>query len=199
LKRRKNRRGKRSGYGANNYMYPPERKIGSSYNSGCEMTLSWNKVFMASAKNPPTITGRYGTNSVIADYPNWVVQVQNLWDTYRVRSVSLKFRPVANLGLANIFFPPMAVAQYTNEPPALTISSITALPWHRTFVLTDRPFYSKWVPGDDPDQFYFSNTTAAVTAGGIAFATASATPSAYDMVVMIIEIQAVIQVRGRRF
>jgi len=92
----------------------------------------------------------------------------------------------------------MAVAQYTLQPPALTSSAITALPWHRTFVMTDKAFSVTWEPSDDPDQFYFAQTTAAVDVGGIAYAAASTALSTEDVIVCIAECQAVIQVRNRR-
>jgi len=111
----------------------------------------------------------------------------------------MRVKPIANLGLANVFMSPVYMAQYAGATPSTTATSISNLPWHKLFVFTDRPFQIQWVPRDDPDQFQFYSTTTGFVFGGIVYNFTSTTTTNENVVWAIFEYEAIVQVRNRRF
>jgi len=176
-----------------------DKALGSSYNSGCFLTVTWTSVQIVGTGSAVAVSGSFDTKSPIASYPNWAVQVQNLWNEYRVCSLKFTVKPVANLAIADLYFSPAYLAQYAGTTPSTTATAISQVPWHKLKVMTDRPFSISWKPRDDPDQFQFLSTTTGIVWGGIVYNMSSTTTATQNVVWAVFEYRAVLQLRNRRF
>lgn len=170
-----------------------------SYLQGTKLSVTWNGTYTAvsgiALANGITLT----TASVFTSFPSFTSLITNLWNEYRVEKLVMDCRFTKTPEFSGLFIPVVYAAQFRgNAPPAASIAGITALPWNKQAMTTNR-FRIVWnMPRDDPEaMFYFQSTVAADVSGGIVFYVAAAAPTA-SVTYMVIRFTAGISVRGRK-
>jgi len=162
-----------------------------------------SRVVLYQAVNGTSITGSVTITpaDVFTTYASFTTMVTNLWEEYRVTTIKTRFIPTNGSYQASVFIPSLFYVFFRGAvAPATTVAGITARAESKKVRYGTSVISCTWkAPKDDPENYLFYATTAALpTTGGLVAAWNSG-PVTATITYLTLEIDYMVEVRGPKF